>query len=271
MDFPADAPLFGTRTIADLRAAPRAFAYVAIALIAAQQVLLWWLYYHGSGKALLGDEVRYLEAARAILAGGAWHSSDLWPPAQPLFIAAILAVSGGSVLAVQLVQMLLFFGCGMLIARIARKLSGDTAAGAIAAGGFLVNPANAAYAQYLWPEIPHLFVVLLAFDLLLVRPLHRATALLAGASIGLALLFKSLLTAFWPLLLLAFVTYKPLRLRWGDAGLFVLGVCIMTAPALIAGHRNTGHWSIADSSAINLLLGLEDAARNDYVVGPSAG
>jgi 4-amino-4-deoxy-L-arabinose transferase-like glycosyltransferase len=242
----------------------------AVVLLVAQQALLWWLYYHGGGKQLMGDEVQYLDTARAILAGGPWHPSDLWPPAQPLLIAAILAVGGGSVLAVQLVQTLLFLGCGVLIARLARHLSGSVAASVVATLLFVLNPSNAAYAHYLWPEIPHLFAVLLALDLLLVRRTNRVTAFAAGASIGLALLFKSLLAAFWPLLLLCFVAWKPVQVRWREAGLFVLGVGIAIAPALIAGHRNTGHWSIADSSAINLLIGLEDTARNDYVVGPSA-
>ena len=247
------------------------FASCALALFVAQQVLLWWLYYHGSGKQLLGDEVRYLDTARAILAGGAWHPSDIWPPAQPVFIAAILAASGGSLLAVQIVQTLLFVGCGLLILRLARTLTGNETAAILAAALFLLNPDNAASAQYLWPETTHLFVMLLAFDLLLVRTIHRANAFVAGALIGLALLFKSVLTAFWPLLLLVFVASKPLRVRWLEAGLFVLGLAIAIAPALVAGHRNSGHWSIADSSAINLLLGLSDSTRNDYVVGPSAG
>ena len=248
----------------------RPIALSVLALFVAQQTLLWWLYYHGSGKHLLGDEVRYLDTARAILAGGPWHPSDLWPPAQPVFIAAILAASGGSLLAVQIVQMLLFVGCGLLILRLARAITGNETAAVFAAALFLLSPDNAANAQYLWPETTHLFVVLLAFDLLLVRGTQRTGAFVAGALIGLALLFKSVLSAFWPLLLLVFVTRKPLRVRWLEAGLFVLGLAIAIAPALVAGHRNSGHWSIADSSAINLLLGLSDSTRNDYVSGPSA-
>ncbi len=239
------------------------------ALLVVQQVLLWWLYYHGQDKQLVGDEVHYLAGARSILAGGPWDQSALWPPAQALFIAAILLL-GKSVLAVQIVQMLLFLGCGLLLWHLWSRLSGNATAGALAAALFLVNPSDAAYAQYLWPEIPHLFCLLLALDLLLARRPSRIAALGAGLSIGLALLFKSLLTGFWPVLLLCFVTWRPLKVRWSGAGLFVLGVAITIAPAVIAGHRDTGRWSIADSSAINLLIGLDDSARNDYIPGPSA-
>jgi hypothetical protein len=241
-------------------------ACVALAIFVAEQVVLWWIYYAGRGKVLLGDEVRYLETARAILAGGPWHPSEIWPPAQPLFIAAL----GASIAGVQIAQTLLFVACGVLVARLAKKITGDSTAAAIAAALFLLNPDNAAYAHWLWPEMPHLFVVLLALDLLLVHAPSRLAAFFAGVLTGLALLLKSVLTAFWPLLLLAFVEWKPLRVRRAEAALFAVALGIAVAPALVAGHRNTGHWSIADSSAINLLLGLEDTTRNDYVPGASA-
>ena len=244
----------------------RAFAVAAVAIFVAEQALLGWLYYAGRGKVLLGDEVRYLETARAILAGGAWHPSEIWPPAQSLFVAAL----GASLASVQIAQTLLFVACGVLVARLAKKLTDDSTAAVIAAALFLLNPDNAAYAHWLWPEMPHLFVVLLALDLLLVHAPSRWNAFVAGGLIGLALLFKNVLTAFWPLLLLAFVEWKPMRLRWREAALFIVALGIAVAPALVAGHRNTGHWSIADSSAINLLLGLEDTTRNDYVPGASA-
>ncbi len=244
--------------------------FVALSLLVAQQMLLWWLYYHGPDKRLVGDEVHYLDSARAILAGGPWHASDIWPPAQGLLIAATAWFGGDVVLHVQFVQTLLFLGCGLLVARLWTRLGGDAMAGAIAAALFLLNPGNAAYAHYLWPEIPHLFVLLLAMDLLLPQAPRPLAAFGAGLLIGLALLFKSLLTGFWPLLLLCFVTWRPLRVRWTGAALFLTALAAVTAPALVAGHRNTGHWSIADSSAINLLIGLGDVARNDYIRGPSA-
>jgi hypothetical protein len=54
------------------------------------------------------------------------------------------------------------------------------------------------------------------------------------------------------------------------AGAFVLALAVTIAPAVIAGHRNTGHWRIADSSAINLLIGLRVPDRNDYITWPGS-
>jgi hypothetical protein len=82
----------------------------------------------------------------------------------------------------------------------------------------------------------------------------------------LALSFKSLLTGYWPVLLLCFVTrWRPAQVNWRPAALFVVALALTATPAVLAGHRNTGHWAIANSSVINLLLGLGVPQRNDYI------
>jgi cytochrome c oxidase subunit IV len=55
------------------------------------------------------------------------------------------------------------------------------------------------------------------------------------------------------------------QVNWRPAALFVLALAFTSAPAIVAGHRTTGHWVIADSSVINLLLGLGVPQRNDYI------
>ena len=76
------------------------------------------------------------------------------PPAQPLFIALTLLVGGDSLLPAQILQTLLFFGCGFLVFFLWRRISGSPLAAGIAAALFVLAPSNAAYAQYLWPEVP---------------------------------------------------------------------------------------------------------------------
>ena len=248
-----------------------ALVAAAGALLILQQLLLWWLYYHYGAKQLVGDETRYWSLAHEILDGAAWHPSDTWPPAQPLFIALTLLVGGDSLLPVQIVQTLLFFGCGALVFVLWRRISGNALAAGIAAALFVLAPSNAAYAQYLWPEVPHLFLVLAAFALLLQVRVRMPAAIAAGVAIGLGLLFKSLLAAFWPLLLACFViSWRPLRMNLRAAAAFVLALAVTIAPAVVAGHRNTGHWRVADSSAINLLIGLRVPDRNDYIAWPGA-
>ena len=175
------------------------------ALLVLQQLMLWWLYYAHGAKQLVGDENRYWAVAHEILRGAPWHPSDTWPPAQPLFIALTLLAGSDSVLPVQILQTLLFLGCGGLLFLLWRRVSGNALAAGIAATLFVLAPSNAAFAQYLWPEVPHLFLVLTALTLLLHAPVRVPAAIGAGVALGLALLFKSLLSAFWPPLLACFV------------------------------------------------------------------
>ena len=235
-----------------------------IALFAAGQALLWLAYYGNGAKRLIGDEQNYQDVALAILGGGAWMPSTIWPPLQSLFLAAIYAIAGVHVLAVQLVQTLLIVGCAIVLRAIWRRVGGVRAAN-IAAGLFLLNPSNAAYAEWLWPEAPHLFLVLIAFWLVLERPESRAASFGAGASVAFALLAKSLLAGFWPVFLIAFLRPTRPRFRTGSAAMFLLGIALVTAPALWHGWREVGRPMIADSSLYNAWIGLTDRWRSDYI------
>ena len=237
-----------------------AFAVVFLA----GQALLWTAYYAGGGKPLIGDEQSYQEFALAILDGGAWMPSTIWPPLQSLFIAAIYAIAGVHIVVVQIVQTLLLVGCALMLRALWRRIGGSVAAANTAAVLFLLNPATAAYAHWLWPEIVHLTLVLAAFCLLACVA-TRVRALVAGASVGLALLAKSLLSAFWPVFLIAFVRMRPIRLLAQPAVLFLTGLALVTAPALWHGWREYGKPMIADSSVYNLWVGLTDTYRSDYV------
>jgi hypothetical protein len=103
--------------------------------------------------------------------------------------------------------------------------------------------------------------------LLCVHRYPKARAFAAGLLIGAALLFKSLLGAFWPLLLLIFLKRKEngWHFAWPAASMLVGGVLIATAPALWTGYVETGRPLIADSSVYNLHVGLIDRSRSDYI------
>ncbi len=247
------------------RSAVTAAAVCAAALFVVFQALLWIAYYAGGAKPLIGDEASYQQFALSILGGGTWMPSSIWPPLQPILIAAIYATFGVHVVAVQVVQTILFVGCAMLVRSIWRRLDGRVRAANVAAALFLLNPGNAAYAHWLWPEIPHLFLVLLVFRLLLGDPGSRRASIVAGVATGLAILLKSLLSAFWPFFLIAFVRSERPRFRIASASWFVLALALTTAPALWHGWREFGKPMIADSSIYNLWVGLTDTERADYV------
>ncbi|HEX5125050.1 MAG TPA: hypothetical protein VFV97_17530 [Rhodanobacteraceae bacterium] len=247
------------------RARRTAASALVVALFVASQTLLWFAYYGNGAKRLIGDEESYQAFALAILGGGPWMPSTIWPPLQSIFLAAIYATFGVHVVTAQLVQTLLFVGSAWLLRGIWRDLGGSVRAANTAAALFLVDPANAAYAQWLWPEVTHLFLVLLVFRLLLAWPDSRLASVAAGACTALALLAKSLLAAFWPLFLIAFVRRERPRVRTVQAVAFVLALGVVTAPALVHGIREYGRPMIADSSVYNLWIGLTDRWRSDYV------
>jgi 4-amino-4-deoxy-L-arabinose transferase-like glycosyltransferase len=241
-----------------------ALAALFLTLLLASQALLWFAYYAGGGKALIGDEQAYQASALAILGGGPWMPSSIWPPLQSLFIAAIYAVFGTHLLAVQIAQTLLFIACAALLRDLWRRLGGSVAAANMAAALWLLNPASAAYAHWLWPELPHVFLLLAALCLLARARTARHT-FFAGVCIGLAILAKSLLSMFWPLFLITLLRRERPWLLLRPALAFVLGLAIVTAPALLHGWREYGKPMIADSSIYNLWVGLSDIWRSDYV------
>jgi len=169
-------------------------------LFALSQALLWIAYYGDGAKTLIGDEQTYQATALSILAGGAWMPGTIWPPLQPLLLAALYALFGPHIWIAQLVQTLLFVLSAGLLRDLWRRIGGSVAAANTAAALFLLNPATAAYAHWLWPETTHLFLLLCALCLLV-----RLRAFAAGVCVGLAMLAKSLLSVFWPVFLLVFV------------------------------------------------------------------
>jgi len=238
----------------------------AIAWLAANAILLW-LYHGEPPKPLIGDEFDYNRRALALLAGTPVPETFIWPPGQTWFLAAAYRVFGTHVLAVQIVQIALLLGCAWMLMRLCRPLVGARAATA-ATLLFLLNPTTIAQAHWLWPEVTHLACLLGALLLLFgSSSRHAWHAAVAGLLVGLALLFKSLLGAFWPLLLFAFVERRDGRrvVQWGGAALFVAGLLAATAPVLWKGYVETGRPLIADSSIYNLDVGLADRSRSDYI------
>ncbi|MEO7936650.1 MAG: glycosyltransferase family 39 protein [Dokdonella sp.] len=247
--------------------ARRVWSWLAIAGWLLLNAILLWIYSHPTLKPLVGDEFDYNRRAIALLGGQPMPELFIWPPGQTWFVAAIYAVFGPHVVAVQITQIALLAGCAAMLVRLWQSL--DNRCAALCAGTlFMLNPSALAYAHWLWPEVTYLACLLGALTLLLTfdsRPHWRA--FFAGLLIGLALLFKSLIGGFWPFFLLLFLSRKNKRFAyaWLSAIAFCAGLLLAAAPALWKGHVATGHALIADSSLYNLDVGLRDSSRSDYV------
>lgn len=233
--------------------------------IAFVHVSLWWLDRRPVPRVLWGDENGYLASAMKLLAGNpGWWPEPLWPPLYPQFVAGVLWFGNGSLAVVVLVQGALLAAAAVLLGDLARRLTDSRAAGLAVAALTLGYPPLAAFSHYLWPEVLHLFLFSALLWILAVRWPRTPWCAAAGVILGLALLSKSLLLPFVPVLLLAAVWGRPRRDSILKVAL-MLGLTIVTVgPTVLANARRTGKPMIANSAAFNLWVGLNDVGRESF-------
>ena len=242
------------------------FAVGAAALwIAMVHATLWWIDGHPMRRVLWGDETTYLTSATRLLAGDpGWWPESLWPSLYPQFLSGLMWLGGGSLTVVVLAQSLLLVATAVRLSDLTWRLTGSRAAGAAAAVLTLGYPPLVAFCHYLWPEVLHLFLFVALLWLIAVRWRDLAWCAVAGVVLGLALLSKSLLLPFVPVLLLAAARGSRPRESVLRAGV-VLGMAAVTvAPSMVSNARRTGSPMIGNSAAFNIWVGLNDAGRENF-------
>ncbi len=225
-----------------------------------------------SPRLLWGDEITYAEAARRISAGLPPNLELLWPPLYPRLLAW-LGVPG-SLLGVTLLQSLALLGAALVLRDLVAR-SGAPGLPADLAGFFLLaDPSTAAFAHFLWPEVFHLFLFLVAIWIVVARSDRAAWLLLLGFVLGLALLLKSLLGPFLPVLLFPVVLSARGWRRLLNPVLALVGVVALTLPVMLGNERREGSFVVADSTRFNTWVGLNDRSRRnlvDEIVGDEYG
>ena len=229
------------------------------------QAMLWSASYAFAARRPVGDEGRYLHEALAVWSGNAPPADFIWPPLQQWFLAPLVGPPDGALWLAQVAQTVLLVLCALLLRQIWRQLDPRPLVADIAAWLMLASPAVMAYGFFLWPEPLHLFLLLAAVWLLACHGRSLPAAALAGAAVGLALLSKSLLSGFWPLLVLPLLAWPPARSHWRSIIAFAIVVLVVTGPFLWRGWQATGRPLVADSAVYNLYVGLNDQWRSDYI------
>lgn len=245
---------------------------VSVVWIVALHGTLFWIQHRPEPRGLAGDELRYQAEAVALLEGEEPTVDLLWPPLYPRLLAGLWTLTGPwtpgpSMVAVEIVQTLLLGIAAWLLFKLARRMGASRVASTAMALFTLGFPPLAAYAHFLWPEIPHLVLFLAVLWIVLARSDRLLWMAFAGLLLGLALLTKSLLTPFVPILLAPAILSPGLGSR-GALGRRIARVAVALAvllatilPTLTRHHRATGRWVIADSSRFNLWVGLNDVSR----------
>ena len=219
----------------------------------------------GGPRVLWGDEKAYLSSAVAVLQGDpSWWPVPLWPPLYPRFLAGILAVSGHNPVGITVIQTILLFIGAAIFGDLVRRWTGARAAGMAAFLMMAAFPQLAAFSRFLWPEVLHLVLVLVALWVLAVRRESPLWLMLAGTSLGLALLTKSLLGPFVPVLLgAAFIGDRSPR-RALRLAISVAAIAVVIGSVIGIQYRRVGVPVIADSSAFNLWVGLNDRGMKSF-------
>jgi Dolichyl-phosphate-mannose-protein mannosyltransferase len=204
------------------------------------------------------DEAEFLELGRRVAAGG---MPALWrAPGYPSFVAAGLALAGGRVVGVRLLQVLLSVATTFLVYRVGRRLGGGRAA--LAAAAFVAfYPSHVALSHLLWSETLFLFLTTFAFDRLLSgdgRPSARAAAV-AGVLLGAASLVRSVGVA----LAAASAAWLLVRAGRRSAALRAFGIAavVVIAPWSLQASLRAGRFVLIDTNpGWNLWSG-----NNEYV------
>jgi hypothetical protein len=233
--------------------------------LAAVQAAVFVLYWSPRAKVLWGDENTYFAAANSLLSTGSSNLDLLWPPLYVHLIAGLLVLGGGSLLVVQLAQLGLLFASAYLLSCITARLLGSPLAGTIAAFLLLADPTMAAFATYLWPEVLHNFLFLTVLWALVEHGDRTAGVVVAGVALGLALLTKSLLGPFVPVLLLPLLLSRPRGRALARAAMVVGIAALFVAPVILSNGKLRGAYVVADSSRFNIWVGLNDESRKTMV------
>ena len=206
------------------------------------------------------DETEWLEYGRAVRDGA---DPNLWrAPGYQWFVAAGLALGGGSPVGVRLLQVVLSVATSFLAYRIGRERWGERAG--LGAGAFLAfYPSTIAFSHSLWSEVLYGFLCLFAFERLLAarRSGSWRAAVAAGALLGAASLTRSLGVA----LLAVSVLWLALASR--RAGVAALAAAfVVVAPWSIRASNLAGRPVVVDvNGSFNTWSG-----NNEYIP-PEAG
>lgn len=244
--------------------APRLAAALLAAAMALQAALLW-LGAWPVARRPWGDEVMYLDLASRWARGEPAPLEPLWPPLYPHLLAFSLGLGDSGLLGLRLLQVALLVLAALALGGLTQRLLGSAAAGRWAAALLLLDPQVAAFAHYYWPEALHLALFLGALWLLALHGRRLGAVALAGLLLGLALLTKSLLLPFLPLLLLPLGFQLGWRPGLARAGLALGLALLVTAPTVVANGRRHGLWAVAGSAQFNLWVGLNDHSLRNLV------
>ena len=240
------------------------------------ECLLFYFYYFPEAKVLMGDEPRYMQTGLSIANGADWHSNPLWPPMQPVLISLFARIFEQPLLPIQIFQYLMLLAAGFIVRDITWRETTHHNAAQWSLAIMLWYPSWLAYSQFLWPEVVHVLLFVVVLWIINYRNHSQVWMILSGILLGLAIVFKSLIILFVPVLFMPlfrgfkkpdFVYFYAVKRLF----LCVIFAVLVIAPASFKAHKMTGGWMVSNSSMFNLWYGLKDNKRQHFIDDKGGG
>ena len=225
-----------------------------------------YLYYTPTPKLLVQDENYYFGLARSIATGQDAQHNPLWPPLYAESMAALFSSFGTHQIYVQVSQIVMWLVGAFLFYRVAASVFPSHVAAIAALLLFLFSPDMIAFSHFLWPEMVHLVFLVSGFWLIICHHQNRLAIMASGVLFGFALLTKSLLLLFIPVIFVFYVVCTPGSLRKRVFNVVLLGSLILLTvlPTVVSNLRISGGFMVTGSSIFNTWVGLNDVELVDY-------
>jgi 4-amino-4-deoxy-L-arabinose transferase-like glycosyltransferase len=218
------------------------------------------------------DECIYRSIAYKIVGGnGLTTASKGWLPAPGTpYLLAIGKVATGSFQSVKWVHIVLSEVSIALMFLLGSRVGESRRVARIAAWLFAINPTIAWFTNTLWIETIYIFLLLLA-TLMLLESKHKpwTWAVLSGAALGCAVLFRGMATYLPPFFLIGAMyptsmtwdgVLDGIRGGWRHAVGFMVGLLIIVSPYSVYGTQKHGAFMVSDATSGHVLY----LGNNDY-------
>jgi 4-amino-4-deoxy-L-arabinose transferase-like glycosyltransferase len=208
---------------------------------------LGFVYYLEPERLYFSDSIEYLRAADGLLHGAGFGESYKRPPLYSIFMAGVLAVGQGHLVAVKVVDAILGALTVLVVYAIGKKIWGQPV-GLTAAALVAVHPYLFVLSAFVYSET--LFTLLLALaTLVLLKARGLAGTAAAGVLGGLACLTRPSALAFLVVgaVWILFATRGPLQRRAARATVLVATIALTISPWLVRNYRLFGELTPLDA------------------------
>lgn len=231
---------------------------LSLAAVVSVLVRLPWVIFVRHG--VVWDSTFYYYAAKSIAGGHGYsilgHPTAFFPVGWPAFLAGIFVVTGPSVEAIMVANLVLWSITAGLVYLLGRRMGGR-AVGIVASLIVATSPVLTMYVMRAYSEA--LFIPLLLLVCLLLTARREAPTLgvaaLAGICLGLAILVRSTAAPLPFLLLLWLLARNGLRESWRSAVAFCAVSCLVVLPWLVRNEIVMHSFTTSTNGGYTLWIG----------------